>query len=70
MVTTPGNHFPIGSLDCKPLGLSHHGNVTPGAGGFKVARRASDPTLTVAGHTPWRARAELHDLSRTSPYVG
>src|SRR5205807_4539389 len=33
-VTTPGNHIPIGSLDCNGSGCHASGNVNPGGGGL------------------------------------
>src|SRR6266446_5173278 len=72
MVTTPGNHFPIGSLDCNRSGCHTTSNVTPGAGGFKVgAASVTIPTLTVAGHTTVAtAVPSCMTCHETSPYVG
>src|SRR5215467_7889258 len=50
MVTSPGNHIPIGSLDCNGSGCHSTTNVNPG--GFKLGTASIDtPTLSVAGHT-------------------
>ena len=72
MVTTPGNHFPIGSLDCNRSGSHSTGNVTPGGGGFKVGNASvSVPTLTVAGHTTVASAVpSCMTCHETSPYVG
>jgi hypothetical protein len=51
-VTTPGNHIPIGGLDCNGSGCHSTANVTPGGNGFRIgAPSVSSPTLTTAGHT-------------------
>jgi len=50
MVTTPGNHIPIGTADCNGSGCHSTSNVNPG--GFRVgAASLTAPTLTVTGHT-------------------
>src|SRR5205814_797626 len=49
LVSTPGNHIPIGNLDCNGSGCHTTANVN--AGGFKLGTaNISSPTLTVAGH--------------------
>src|SRR6202008_36753 len=49
MVSSPGNHIPIGTLDCSGSGCHSTTNVNPG--GFKLGTASiSAPTLTVAGH--------------------
>jgi hypothetical protein len=70
IVTTPGNHIPIGSLDCNGSGCHSTGNVN--AGGFKLGTaNISSPTLTVTGHTTATgvgiACATCHE---TAPYMG
>ncbi|MBV9724336.1 MAG: hypothetical protein JO299_04105, partial [Gammaproteobacteria bacterium] len=50
IVGSPGNHIPIGTLDCNGSGCHSTANVNPG--GFRLgAASISAPTLTVAGHT-------------------
>src|SRR6516165_2465909 len=50
MVTSPGNHIPIGTLDCNGSGCHSTANVNPG--GFKLGNASiNTPTLTAAGHT-------------------
>ena len=52
MVTsaTPGNHIPIGTLDCNGSGCHSTANVNPG--GFLIGSASTTtPTLTAAGHT-------------------
>src|SRR6516164_7882980 len=50
MVTSPGNHIPVGTLDCSGSGCHSTANVNPG--GFKLgAASITAPTLTAAGHT-------------------
>src|SRR5207248_4433713 len=47
IVTTPSNHFPVGSLDCNGSGCHTTGNVN--TGGFKLgAASLTAPTLSVA----------------------
>jgi hypothetical protein len=49
-VTTPGNHIPIGTLDCNGSGC--HAANGGAAGGFKLgAASPTAPVLNVAGHT-------------------
>src|SRR3984893_9111700 len=53
MVTTPGNHIPIGSLDCNGSGCHTTGNVAPGGNGFRIGTGTAsitNPTLNAAGH--------------------
>src|SRR6516165_1325661 len=50
MVTSPGNHIPIGTLDCSGSGCHSTANVNPG--GFMIGTASiTAPTLTAAGHT-------------------
>ncbi len=50
IVTTPGNHIPIGNLDCNGSGCHTTAKVT--AGGFKIGTASINaPTLSLAGHT-------------------
>src|SRR2546421_4877220 len=35
MMMKPGNHIPIGNVDCNGSGCHTTGNVNPGGGGFK-----------------------------------
>src|SRR6267154_741510 len=49
VVTTPGNHFPIGTANCNGSGCHSTANVNPV--GVRVgAASLAAPTLTVAGH--------------------
>src|SRR5215470_17986321 len=49
MVSMPGNHMPIGSLDCNGSGCHTTSNVNPG--GFKLGTASiTAPTLSVTGH--------------------
>src|SRR5205814_1981564 len=72
IVTTPGNHIPIATLDSNGSGCHSTSNVNPGSGGFKIgAANITSPTLTVAGHTTVTggglACASCHE---TAPYLG
>src|SRR6202035_881448 len=69
IVSTPSNHFPIGSLDCNGSGCHSTSNVNPG--GFKVgAASLTAPTLTVPGHTTVAtAVPSCQTCHETSPYV-
>src|ERR1700751_5183062 len=50
IVSSPGNHIPIGTLDCNGSGCHSTANVNPG--GFKLgAASINAPTLSVTGHT-------------------
>jgi hypothetical protein len=70
IVTTPANHFPIGTLDCNGSGCHGTANVNPG--GFRLgAANISTPTLTVAGHTTVAAVVSgCQSCHETAPYVG
>ena len=70
IVTTPSNHFPIGSLDCNGSGCHTLSNVNPG--GFKIgAANVSSPTLTVAGHSTIAAAVSgCAGCHETAPYIG
>src|SRR5262249_29663832 len=68
IVTTPGNHIPIGSLDCNGSGCHTTSNVN--AGGFRLGTaNISAPTLTVAGHaTIAGAVAACQTCHESAPY--
>ena len=70
MVTTPGNHIPIGSLDCNGSGCHGTSNVNPG--GFHIgAASLATPTLTVAGHaTVATAVPACQTCHESAPYLG
>src|SRR5207244_7260410 len=70
LVTTPGNHMPIGMLDCNGSGCHSTQNVN--AGGFKLGTASmANPTLTVAGHTTVAAAvAACQTCHESAPYVG
>jgi hypothetical protein len=70
IVTMPGNHMPIATLDCNGSGCHTTTNVNPG--GFKLGTaNIASPTLNVAGHTTVAsvigACATCHE---TAPYIG
>jgi hypothetical protein len=69
-LTTPGNHIPIGSLDCNGSGChAANGGVT---GGFKLGTASINaPTLTVAGHTTVAAAvASCQQCHEAANYLG
>src|SRR5213078_3498625 len=70
LVSNPGNHMPIGNLDCNGSGCHTTANVN--AGGFKLGTaNISSPTLTVAGHgTVAGAVAACATCHESAPYVG
>ena len=70
IVGKPGNHIPIGTLDCNGSGCHTTKNVNPG--GFKIgAANLTTPTLTVAGHTTVAtAVSGCQTCHETAPYVG
>ncbi len=70
IVTTPSNHFPIGTLDCNGSGCHTLTNVNPG--GFRIgAASVTAPTLTVAGHTTVaKAVSGCQGCHETAPYAG
>jgi hypothetical protein len=70
IVTTPGNHMPIGSLDCNGSGCHTTTNVNPG--GFLIGTaNLTTPTLTVAGHTTvGTAVSGCQTCHETAPYIG
>src|SRR6266576_3344017 len=70
MVTTPGNHIPIGTLDCNGSGC--HSTTNVNAGGFKLGTASmANPTLTVAGHaTVAAAVSGCMTCHESAPYVG
>src|SRR2546421_10682806 len=51
MMMKPGNHIPIGSVDCNGSGCHTTGNVNPGGGGFKPGN-PSIPAPTLNGAAP------------------
>jgi hypothetical protein len=68
VVTTPGNHIPIGSLDCNGSGCHSTSNVNPG--GFRLgAANLSSPTLSVAGHSTV-AGMTCMSCHESAPYMG
>lgn len=70
ITTTPGNHMPIGSLDCNGSGCHTISNVNPG--GFRLGTaNINTPTLTVGGHTTVAAAvSSCETCHETAPYVG
>src|SRR5204863_270427 len=70
MVTTPGNHMPIGTLDCNRSGC--HSTTNVNTGGFKLGTASiAGPTLSVAGHTTVAAAvAACQTCHESAPYVG
>jgi len=73
IVTTPGNHIPIGSLDCNGSGCHTTANVNPG--GFKIGAGSggnlTSPTLSIAGHqTVAAAVSACNTCHETAPYIG
>ncbi|MBV8307262.1 MAG: hypothetical protein JO274_07265, partial [Gammaproteobacteria bacterium] len=70
IVSTPGNHMPIGGLDCNGSGCHTIGNVNPG--GFRLGTASTTtPTLTVAGHTTVAtAVSGCQTCHETAPYIG
>ncbi|MBV8782789.1 MAG: hypothetical protein JOZ67_01235 [Gammaproteobacteria bacterium] len=70
IVSTPGNHIPIGSLDCNGSGCHSTANVNPG--GFRIgAANVNTPTLTVAGHaTVAKAVAGCQTCHEGAAFVG
>ncbi len=70
IVTVPGNHMPIGTLDCNGSGCHTTTNVN--SGGFKLGNASIlTPTLNVAGHATVSAAvpacATCHEAA---PYAG
>jgi hypothetical protein len=71
ILSTPGNHFPVGGLDCNASGCHTTGNVAPGAGGFRLgAASISSPTLSVSGHLTVAAIAACATCHESAPYIG
>ncbi|MBV9913874.1 MAG: hypothetical protein JOZ93_14930, partial [Sinobacteraceae bacterium] len=70
ITTTPGNHIPIGSLDCKGSGCHSTSNVNPG--GFHIGSASiTNPTLTTAGHTTVLAAVgSCQTCHESAPYLG
>src|SRR5205823_5208874 len=71
MMMKPGNHIPIGNVDCNGSGCHTTGNVTPGGGGFKLGNPSiSAPTLNVAGHTTLAVVGTCASCHESAPYLG
>jgi len=70
ITTSPGNHIPIGSLDCKGSGCHSTSNVNPG--GFNIGTaNINNPTLTTAGHSTIAAAVgACQTCHETAPYLG
>src|SRR5215472_4803 len=72
IVTTPGNHFPYGTLDCNGSGCHSTANVN--AGGFKLGVASINaPTLSVAGHTTIAGAGGVSGCQtchEAAPYLG
>ena len=68
IVTTPGNHIPIGSADCNGSGC--HSTTNVNAGGFKLGTASiTSPTLSVAGHATV-AGTTCMTCHESAPYIG
>src|SRR5438874_1317836 len=69
IMTTPSNHFPIGSVDCNGSGCHSTANVNPG--GFRIgAASVSAPTLSVAGHATVAVVGACSTCHEAAPYLG
>src|SRR5436190_18022686 len=70
LVTVPGNHFPVGTLDCNGSGCHTTSNVN--TGGFKLGTASiSSPTLNAAGNsTATAAGLACATCHETAPYLG
>ena len=70
IVRSPGNHIPVGNLDCNGSGCHTTAKVT--AGGFRLgAASVNAPTLNVAGHTTVAGQvAACTTCHETAPFVG
>jgi len=70
IVTTPNNHFPIGTLDCNGSGCHTTTNVN--SGGFNVGTaNINTPTLNTSGHTTVAAAvAACQTCHEAAPYMG
>ena len=70
IVTNPGNHIPIGTLDCNGSGC--HSTTNVNAGGFRLGTaNINTPTLTVAGHaTVATAAASCQTCHQSAQYLG
>ncbi|MBV9343869.1 MAG: hypothetical protein JOZ03_02655 [Gammaproteobacteria bacterium] len=69
IVTTPGNHIPIGSLDCNGSGCHSTANLNPG--GFRLGTASINaPTLGAAGHATVAGVASCQTCHETAPYLG
>ncbi|TLZ16906.1 MAG: hypothetical protein E6K34_10770 [Gammaproteobacteria bacterium] len=71
MMMKPGNHIPIGNVDCNGSGCHTTGNVNPGGGGFKLGNPSiSAPTLNVAGHTTLAVVGTCASCHESAQYLG
>jgi hypothetical protein len=73
MVTTPGNHIPIGGLDCNGSGCHTTSNVTPGGNGFRIGTGTasiSNPTLNAAGHVTAAGAGACVSCHETANFLG
>src|SRR5438034_2585720 len=71
MMMKPGNHIPIGNVDCNGSGCHTPGNVNPGGGGFKLGNPSiSSPTLNAAGHTTLAVVGTCASCHESAPYLG
>jgi len=70
ITSTPGNHIPIGSLNCNGSGCHSTTNVNPG--GFNIGTaNINNPTLTTAGHSTIAAAVgSCQTCHETAPYLG
>jgi hypothetical protein len=70
IVGSPGNHIPIGTLDCNGSGCHSTTNVNPG--GFKLGNASiTTPTLSGAGHTTVAtAVASCQQCHQAATYLG
>ena len=70
ITTTPGNHIPIGSLDCNGSGCHSTKNVTPG--GFNIGSASIvSPSLGTDGHTTVAAAvAACQTCHQSANYLG
>ena len=70
ITTTPGNHIPIGSLDCNGSGCHSTKNVNPG--GFNIGSASINaPTLDTTGHsTVAAAVAACQTCHQSANYLG
>ncbi len=71
-ITNPGNHIPVGTIDCGSSGCHTTAIVT--AGGFQIgvgkAGNISNPTLNAAGHATVASMACLTCHEQNTAYLG